>query len=94
MSVNKKFSLIFVFLVLVPLAASLVISSGMGIYYSHNRVLYSFLFLIPIISCVYIIRANYTNHLNNLLWYIISVVFGLGVSLFWYVANALSHFGF
>lgn len=89
---NKKFGLIFLVLVILPIViAGYLLSST---YYSNDRILFSILSLISIASCIYIFYKNYTTKLNNIFWYITSIIFGLGILSLWYILNSLSHFGF
>ncbi len=92
MSINKKFGLIFLVLVVLPIIIFVYLLSS--VYYSNNRILFSILSLISIVSCVYIFYKNYTTKINNIFWYIIVTIFGLSTLFLWYTLNSLSHFGF
>lgn len=98
MSNNKKFLVVFILTVLLPLFLLFYLPVFRGrdnvISYSDNRILFSFLLWIPIISCVYIVFKNYTARNNNIIWYIIASLLGVILFLFWYAVESLSNFGF
>jgi len=88
----KKKILIFIVGVLLPLFVAFIQLSS--VYFSYNRLLFGFLFWIPILSNIYIFYINYSTKAHNLFWYILTVIFGLGSLALLYSFNSLSNFGF
>lgn len=99
MTNNKKFSLIFVIFVLLPIGFAFLnyyladFNKFRWGYNNVNQVSFSAL-LIGILACAFIIYKNYSSKLNNKFWYIIASLFGFIYLVYFYFIYSLSHFGF
>ena len=98
MSNNKKFLLVLLLTILLPLfllfyTPAFRDQNGV-LSYSDNSVAFFLLMWIPIISCIYILFKNYLTKNHNIIWYITASLLGIVLVLFWYSVYSLSNFGF
>lgn len=98
MNYNKKFSLIFVLLVFLPVILTLPAlvtgsSSFWGIDYGRHESL-AFIFNgIAVVATVYIFFKNSVTS-KRLFWYILSILFFIISIFILYGSYSISHFGF
>ena len=96
---NKKFSLIFVIFVLLPVALLVlnghIAEKGISDWSVENRNQVSFLtLLIVVISAIYLIAINFIKKSHSIFWYIIAFIFLILSIVFLLLGTAVVNFGF
>jgi cell division protein FtsW (lipid II flippase) len=99
MNNNKKFSLVFVLFVLLPLGLifinnNLAESTRGGWSYDNRWGFAVFCYIVGIVGCTYILVKNYKMKINSKFWYFLGGFACLILIVLLNITSSFSHFGF
>ena len=98
MKYNAKLTVIYIFGTILP--ASFIFLNGFfadkdraSWNYANEDLVFQGALMISILSCLIIAIINYSQQKISF-WYTLSITTAIGLGLFLYLGNSLSHFGF
>ena len=94
MNTNKKFGLIFLVLVILPIMVFIFKDSFISLGSQKNNQLNNVLLSIAVIGCGVIFYKNKKSENAKKIWYVIPVIIIVFMVLVLYIGNSISHFGF
>jgi hypothetical protein len=94
MNINKKFGLIFLVLVVLPIIIFIFRDSFVDLGSQGNNQLNNILLSISIVGCAIILYKNKKLENTKKIWYIIPTILVIVFLFILYVGNSISHIGF
>ena len=94
MTINKKFGLIFLVLVVLPVAMFVFQDSFLDLDSQDNNQLNNVLLSVAIIGCGVIFYKNKKLENAKNFWYVISITISILLISIIYIGNSISNFGF
>lgn len=99
MSNNKKFFLVFLFFVIIPISLAFLnyYFSGFNNFrwgYDHINQISKFAIWIGLLGCTYILYSNRSSGANNKFWYAFGTIILILLAIYEYIIYSLSNFGF
>jgi membrane protein CcdC involved in cytochrome C biogenesis len=94
MSNNKKFSLILLGLVILPVLIFIFKDNFIDFGSARNNQLNNILLFLAILGCGTIFYLDHKQHNTGGIWRTLSIVLGIILMILLYFGNSLSHFGF
>ncbi|OGE75811.1 MAG: hypothetical protein A3C85_03150 [Candidatus Doudnabacteria bacterium RIFCSPHIGHO2_02_FULL_48_21] len=93
MSQNKKFNLVYLFLIILPLVTGFLVDN-LDLSKTVSKNIINILFAVAIVGCVIVLRLNKTIGNNSLARYIFVGILAIFLFVYIYSLNSLSNFGF